>query len=91
MCTAHAVYVTVKPRKGARTCPEYVLVFASTYLQLVVDQVGDVSLPVRAQHVDHLPSWVRGFGDKVSEDPHQGVLVLEGREEGGVKPEGSTG
>lgn len=48
-----------------------------SYLQLVQDQMSDVSLPVCPQHEDHLPSRIRGLGHKMGEDPHQGVLVLK--------------
>ncbi|TNN74911.1 hypothetical protein EYF80_014829 [Liparis tanakae] len=43
--------------------------------------MSDVRLPVGTQHVDHLPSRVRGLCHKVCEHPDQGVLVLQDEEE----------
>lgn len=50
------------------------------FLQLheVCDQVGDVRLPVGAQQVAGLAPRAGALGHKLGEDPHGGVLVLQG-------------
>lgn len=57
-----------------------------SYLKLVQDQVGDISLPICTQHVNHLSPWVRRFCNKMGKDPHQGILVLKGQEKGKLEP-----
>lgn len=50
------------------------------FLQLheVGNQVGDVELPVGTEQVARLAPGSSPFGHKLGEDPHHGVLVLEG-------------
>ena len=50
------------------------------FLQLheVSNQVGDVKLPVRTEQVARLAPGASPLGHKLGEDPHHGVLVLEG-------------
>lgn len=50
------------------------------FLQLheVCHQVGDVDLPVRAQHVAQLAPRAGALGHELGEDTHGGVLVLQG-------------